>query len=372
MNLARSWIGLLFALLAFVGFNAIAQDSSSQDQAPEETPREKIALDTRGITPWNSVIARNWNRWSDGKDSVVKLDLLAKIALPEFRGEDAAALVALEKYLRKVDSVDRATAIALQDDQILNTYYTNVIKLNNIDRRLYAKGEPGFETLKQGPAGDCYFFSGTGWMALYRKEVIMRSIHKRPDGQWRVSFPNGDEAVVTTPTDAELALNDAPETLQDGLWMSILEKATGTIQQGRFARSAKIPDPTAAIDVGGIPPASIVERWTGNAVEGLHLGARADRERVHRALQRMQERRSMAEVLLLRKPAARLMYNHVYAVLGYDASSRLLKVWNPHGQNFTPDGPSGPENGYETRHGIFSIGLDEFIEFFTFLVIEKN
>jgi hypothetical protein len=365
MKLISRWFLVASLIVAATFFHVDVPAANKSDTAPE-TP------EMSDLSPWSAVIDRNWAGWSEGRDTITKMDLIAKMARPEYRGEDAAALAALEIHLRKADAVDRTTAMNINEKRILDAYRKNVLKLRTLNRTLYASGQPNFSMLKQGPAGDCYFFSGTGWMALYRKEVIMGAIRELPDKTYRVVFPNGDEALVTAPTDAEMAFNDAPETLQDGLWMPVLEKATGTIQQRRFPQSAGMPDPTVAIDVAGIPPGTIVKRWTGNPIAKYHLGRKAKREKVRRGLVRMQERNSLAEVLLLKKPAARLMYNHVYAVLGYNDSTGMLKIWNPHGQDFTPVGISGPENGYETRHGVFMIPLDDFMKFFTFLVIEKN
>ncbi len=325
-----------------------------------------------GIAPFGAVVERNWQRWSRGSDTVVKLDLIAQYPNPEYRGEDAAALVALETWLRKAGTIDRASALALQDPRILRIYHGNVLKLRDAKRVLYANGKPTFELLQQGPPGDCYFFAGTGWMALYRWEIIMKTIRELTGGRYEVVFPNGDRAIVDAPTDAELANNDSVSTLRDGLWMPVLEKATGTIQARNIKKSAALPDPTVAIDIPGVPIASIVERWTGKNVLKFTLGRRAHREKVREALIRMHKHNSLAEVLLLHKPPAKLPYDHVYAVLGFDSATDTVKIWNPWGTDFTPNGPSGPENGYERKNGVFSLALDEFIDFYSFLAIEEN
>ena len=319
----------------------------------------------KNITPFSQVVGRNWTRWAGDQPSVTKINLIARIASPDFKGEDAAALVAMEKVLRKVDSIDRAGAMAIQDPKILKLYEGNVLKLQGAKRVLFANGKPTFTLLQQGPPGDCYFFSGTGWMALYRPEVIVKAITPLPGDRYRVRFPNGDEAEVTSPTDAELAINDSVSTLQDGLWMSILEKATGTIMSRTNAKGAAIPDPTVSIDRPGVPIRSIVERWTGRTPKNVPLGTRAKPRQVREALVLMEKRRLLAEALLLHKPAAKLPYDHVYAVLGFDGENDRVKLWNPWGTDFVPKGPSGRENGYARDKGVFYLSLDEFIEFYT-------
>ena len=256
--------GLLSALLlsVFAGALLLPVTSLASDHAVVPLTTEQL----KGISLFATVVQRNWKGWSQGNATVTKLDLIAQMASPSYRGEDAAALVALEIYLKKHPVVDLATAGAIDDPKILDRYYRNVLKLRRVKRVLFANGQPTFELLQQGLVGDCYFFSASGWMARNRPADVMNAITQLDDGRFRVRFANGDEATVTTPTDAELAINDSDSTLQDGLWMSVLEKATGTIQARTYRKSAAIPDPTVAIDTAGIPIGSIVKRWTGQEV----------------------------------------------------------------------------------------------------------
>ncbi len=340
----------------------------AQDPDESSPPDDRL----KGISPWSQVIERNWARWAGDQSSVTKRDLIARMASPEFRGEDAAALVALENVLRKVDSIDKAGAMAPPDPKILKVYQGNVLKLQGAKRVLFANGKPTFTLLQQGPPGDCYFFSGTGWIALYRPEVIVKAITPLPGERYRVRFPNGDEAEVTAPTDAELAINDSVSTLQDGLWMSILEKAAGTVMSRTSEKGAAIPDPTVSIDRPGVPIKGIVERWTGRSARNVLLGRKAKLREVREALLLMERRRSMAEALLLHKPAAKLPYDHVYAILAFDGESDRVKLWNPWGTDFKPQGPSGRENGYAREKGVFFLSLADFVEFYSVVSIEEN
>jgi hypothetical protein len=289
--------------------------------------------------PFGAVVARNWAAWSGGRGAVSKDDLVSAISRPECRGEDAAALAALEYWARRNGPVDRTTAVALADPKVLKRYRTGVAKLRSTSRVLFASGGPVFSRLQQGPAGDCYFFSGAGWIARYRPRIIVQAIAPLPDGRSQVTFPNGDAATVTPPTDGEMAANDSASTL--------------------------------AIDVPD-GPKPIVERFTGRRATGHHLGARARHAEVREALTRMHDRRLMAEVLLLHRPAAKLVWDHVYAVLDFEPEGNTVVLWNPWGTDLQPKGPSGPKNGYARVHGIFRIPLDEFVRFFTFLAIEDG
>ena len=357
-----------FALVIILGLALVPGMVSAAEPEPVAPTQQEL----KGITPFGAVVRLNWPRWSQGNSSVTKLDLIARIASPEYTGEAAAALVALEVYLRKAPSVDLATAALLDDQKLLTVYHKNVLKLRRVQRTLFAHGHPSFELLQQGPPGDCYFFSATGWMAKNRPADIMSAITRLEDGRYRVHFPNGDEATVTPPTDAELAINDSDSTLQDGLWMSVLEKATGTIQARTIRKSADIPDPTVAIDIAGVPIASVVQRWSGREVKKYPLGRRAHREQVRNGLIRMTGNKSLATALLLRPPPAKLPYDHVYAIMAFNPATDTVTIWNPWGTDFTPDGPSCAANGYERKKGIFYLSLEEFMSFYSFLAIEQN
>ena len=64
--------------------------------------------------------------------------------------------------------------------------------------------------------------------------------------------------------------------------------------------------------------------------------------------------------------------DHAYAILGFDSNTDLVHVWNPHGNNFTPKGPDGLQNGYVTKRGAFDIPLKDLIQIFTYVSIETK
>lgn len=367
-------LAVAFVLVLCLPFAVLAQGADRVDPAGEpaqDEHAEDLAALPEGASPLPVVIARNWDRWAQGRAELTKLDAIALMPDASLRGEDAAALAALELSLRKIDSVDRAAALAIDAPKVLAFYAKSVRKLRVAERRLFAHGGPTFSLLEQGPAGDCYFFSGTGWMARNRPQVIRQAISELPGGRYRVRFPSGDDIEVSAPTDAELANNNSESTLRDGLWLPVLEKAMGLIMQHKNRKSAAIPDPSVAVNVPG-GPAPIVKLWTGNEAQGVHLGGRTQRSELRDILAGMRRRGAMAGVLLLKKPAARLPYDHVYAVLDYDAATDVVTLWNPWGTDYTPPCPSSPQCGYARTRGAFRLSLDEFDRFFTYLAVERN
>src|SRR5262249_22742968 len=63
---------------------------------------------------------------------------------------------------------------------------------------------------------------------------------------------------------------------------------------------------------------------------------------------------------------------HAYAVLGYDSSSRVVHLWNPHGNTFHPKGLPGLQNGYPTKAGQFDMPLSDFVRVFNGLALERT
>jgi hypothetical protein len=63
---------------------------------------------------------------------------------------------------------------------------------------------------------------------------------------------------------------------------------------------------------------------------------------------------------------------HAYAILGFDKETDLVRVWNPHGNNFTPKGPDGLQNGYTTKTGQFDIPLKDVLQRFNEVTFETQ
>jgi hypothetical protein len=62
--------------------------------------------------------------------------------------------------------------------------------------------------------------------------------------------------------------------------------------------------------------------------------------------------------------------DHAYAVLSYDADTDAVELWNPHGENFSPAGAPGADNGYATVKGIFQIPVAQFVRQFSGMAFE--
>ena len=197
-------------------------------------------------------------------------------------------------------------------------------------------------------------------------------IQPLPDDHYLVLFPDGEQVVVTSPTDTELACNESPSTAADGIWMAVLEKAVGTLDYGRDAKTRAVADPSLRVNLGGSPRVD-VRRWTGNAVDSYRLRDPSRQAAVREALVGMASRRLMAQAVVLKADGpAPIPVDHAYAVLGFDPKADVLTIWNPWGDDFTPRGPAGPEHGWPCTHGVFQVPLAEFVRVFSMLDVERR
>lgn len=71
-------------------------------------------------------------------------------------------------------------------------------------------------------------------------------------------------------------------------------------------------------------------------------------------------------------PPKGVPHGHVFAVLDYNASARLVRLFNPWGNHVKPAGPPGLVHGYPTQHGIFEVPLGEFLQIFGGITYETD
>ena len=61
---------------------------------------------------------------------------------------------------------------------------------------------------------------------------------------------------------------------------------------------------------------------------------------------------------------------HAYAILGFHRDTGSVRLWNPHGNNFKPKGPDGPQFGYVTKAGQFDLPLKDLPLIYKSVIIE--
>jgi hypothetical protein len=187
---------------------------------------------------------------------------------------------------------------------------------------------------------------------------------------------------VPSVSDAEVALGSSDGG--QGVWLSVLEKAYGEIA-ARTLRGRRDDEP--AVDaVSGHGTSTLTlrlltghgagvlrfrPRGSPHAPEGHHLADLVFRAR-GLLVRQSREHRLVCCGTTTAATLPGIMPNHMYAVLGYDPAADLVRVWNPWGNHFEPEGQPGLQNGYPVRGGQFTVPLNDFVRVFTAVTFETD
>jgi hypothetical protein len=247
-------------------------------------------------------------------------------------------------------------------------------------------------------------------MVAHNPSEVEKLVKPQSDGTYRVTIP-GDEPFVLQPlTDSQLVISST-DTGQ-GKWLAVIEQAVG--HHNEKAGGIADDEGTDTIANGGHLDAAM-QLLTGHKFTKIRLRTTiahraADADTTIPLLRKeliwaLHDNRVVtcgvtppvlnppvlnppADSTVNTKPVKasttaltadmlprippNINTKHAYAVLGYDADTDMLAIWNPHGQTFTPKGPDSLENGYKTTHGKFHIPLKDAYTFFTSFVFEVN
>jgi hypothetical protein len=344
-------------------------------------------------------VLQDFDAWDTSRQGKLTQDEIDKAALdPQFHGADAAALAALHRWLllvpqeslptldkawfqnyvpvplhipKDTPSADAKTArqaYAASPGSLQSSFLACLKRLSRVGEQvLFDADGPALADVRQGALGDCYMLAPLGAMVHRNPDDIRQLVVKTGDG-YDVHFGDGKTVHVGTLTDTELALGGA--SARSGIWVRVVENAYG---------NRKTPDGETRIgtDVlhggnGGVAG----QAFTGHKFKGIKLIGDFQKDVPADTLQKKMtqlrneipkaqaEKRLMVASTPKHAMPKSITGSHAYAVFGYDAATDRVTLWNPHGNNFTPKGDEGPENGYKIEDGVFSMPLEMFVRTF--------
>jgi len=384
---------LATALVLICGHKA-----SSQEADPPVDPGSQVRRNPS--TTFAKVVESHFAKWDLNHDGILEAsEIDALMNRQDIRGEAAAALAAIKRRERAIPLAERAQYTASMDQltgpasdpepvepssprRIVPyelVFRHNVRTLSTLNRKLFAGDGPNFREMKQGPIGDCYFFSLTGYLAAREPKKLMRMITPEPDGGYLVQFFDGEQVRVAAPTDAEILVNNSASSLDDGIWLAVLEKALGKKMRRLVSAPKRTSEATDAMALGGTT-GLMIRLYSGHQDTKIRLResryVRPRLDLLRRILPQILARGMLASAEMGKKPLEGLPktpglgYGHAYAILGYDPATDRIMLWNPWGQNFTPSGPEGYDHGFSTDHGIFQLSLRDFYYIFSSVHLE--
>lgn len=379
-------------------------------------------------TGFAGVIAREFAAWDtdhNGELSASEIDVLS--VNPKIKGDEAAAVASLKLIVRSnnyllpkltkdylatpserrqrgkdsqqdQDAADRELSdgkggsggggggggrgerAKKQNPDFQSRYSMSLRTINQTPRKLFIDDTPDIDRCHQGPLGDCFFVCMAGAMVERDSQSMKDTIKAAPQGGYEVTFGTGQTVYVSELTDAEIAMTS--RTGNDGLWLPVLEKAFGMMRNDTKPEERRTEQATDAIALGG-SISTAIRALTGHEPNTVVMRSRAEKlqgkkleefcEGVSEKLVKaFEEKRLVGASTADDKLPPGVNARHAYAVLSYDAKSKMVRLWNPHGNSFRPRGTPSMETGYAIRGGKFEMPLADAARVFRSLSIESD
>jgi len=362
--------------------------------AQQSIPAAGGSADSAPPLPFAQVVNQYFGQWDSNGDGKLTADEIeAAVANPKFHDEAAAAIAAIEmvvrggKYalpaitknflvsspLRELSASDEQNDSAddVSKSEKLNhapafqpRYIYAMQKLRRTSRELFPQSLPSFQATHQGKLGDCPFVSTVGAMVYRNPSAVKAMFTQNENGSTTVSLGDGQAVRIVRLTDADIAIWSSAGA--NGLWLTILEKAyrrilTETEHPFRQDRASIYDKFTSA---------RTIELLDGHQTRSIELrNIRPGSVQLSKLRQDLDAARREHLLVKAGTPGGTktpgITPDHAYAILGYNKETDLVHVWNPHGNNFTPKGPDGLQNGYTTKTGQFDIPLKDVLQIFT-------
>jgi hypothetical protein len=334
-----------------------------------------------------AVIERAFARWDRDQNEKLSLEEINRAVIdPKIKGEEAAAIASLRRAYRiesnKLADSTKTELFALANlnpvpsgkPPLQKNFEAGLTRLSKLNRELFPNGKPDINALNQGKLGDCFCLAPLGAICHRDASDVKNWIAANPDGTYRVTF--GETVyTVSAPTDCELILSASAES--NGIWVNVYEKAVGMFRLQELPEDQR---PITALDLltKGGSAGTMLSIVTGKPIERFPLTIfKSEKSSPEEKKAKLDElRKTLIDAFFQRRLVTTgtnkiidpkppdINGNHAYAIIGYDEKSDRIKIWNPHGQNFTPKGDPGLQNGYATQDGVFEMPLSEFVQVF--------
>lgn len=336
------------------------------------------------------IVEERFAGWDDNGNGVIDSDELnRRIENPAIQDEEAAAIAVLKRTSRiqkvtlpplSLEGVKRLAEQAPKNDlpNLGAMFAGSLVRIRETKRVLFASELPRLETVRQGRMGNCFCLAPLGALAYHRPEFVAEQmIQKLPDGRYEVKLGN-ERIRVSPPTDAELALTAGNES--DGYWVNVYEKAAAVARNAQREPEKREANPLDLLNRGGSAGTQLAF-ITGHdmfrfsckfakdpKVTKADYDAKLDE--IRSALRLAVEEKRLMTCGTLKTKIPGITPNHAYAVLGYDAETDHLQIWNPHGDDRVLSDAPGVKEGYSMKDGVFEMPLLVFVKEFAGLAFE--
>lgn len=357
---------------------AVALSMSGVSFAAKATPPTFLSVLKASFAAWDS----------DHDGALSKLEIDHALADTAIKGDAAAALAVLKRLERsKTWTTIPRTLEALTNEaakaknklgpDLAGMFADGQRRIANTKRVLFAKGAPQLPNLHQGKMGNCFSLAPLGSMLSRDATQVSAMFKDNGDGTFDVHI--GKKWIhIAAPTDAEIALSSSNEST--GLWSNVYEKAVGVARNEAREEKDRVTTPLDAIATGG-SAGTMLAFISGNEMERFTLTwAKDSKTTPEETASKLQELRSKLVVAFAEhrcvttgttKPSMPgLLGGHAYGVIGYNEATDEIRVWDPHGDDFTPKVAPSPSAGFPRNNGVCAMPLTVFVKQFAGLAFE--
>lgn len=341
-------------------------------------------------TELRQVLTTGFPQWDRNHDDALDgREINALIGNPQVRGGEAAALVAIRSHLlfggenTQDQKLPREVVLGLAyDPGAQRDFLQSRNRMTSGSRALFLPGDPNLSAFNQGRLGDCYLLSTIAAFVQRDQKAVQTLIKLKPGNAFEVSFASGRKVAVSPVTDAELVMGSKPGS-DRGIWLVVLEKAYAGIREERSGlrtgKSVKANDAVVMdfLDRGSSVP--VIQQLTGHRARMENWESETTKpvlEPLHKLLGKLTHDRKLCVASTITDRSKKLPHGiiaqHAMAVLAYDQPRRMVRMFNPWGNDLAPAGPPGLVNGYVTRQGMFEIPLPEFVRIFRGIAYEGD
>jgi hypothetical protein len=380
----RRLLILFFALI-------LAADADICGAGPERV--SGAANQEQKDAEFRRLFASFFPRWDRNHDGLLDLrEFNSVIEDASVHGIEAVAAAVLRRHLPAADggetnglTLESMLALA-SDQQTQRTISQKALHLQTINHSLFLPGDPNLLTFHQGRMGDCYLLAPVASFVYQHPQAVRTMIKPKSGGQIEVNFGNGKIATIEAMTDGEVTLG-ASEGEDRGVWLSVLEKAYAALRKDtkeeRTGEKLEANEAIAADFIGhGGTCGPVMAALTGHKTATARMGSlyKEDPKIAIKTAHDLLSTLSAAHRVMTigtggdktKKLPKGIPHKHALAILTYNPSTRMVRMFNPWGNHVAPAGPPGPVNGYSTEHGIFDVPLEEYIQVFGSVTYETD
>jgi hypothetical protein len=207
----------------------------------------------------------------------------------------------------------------------------------SVGDKLFLDG-PSYVDVRQGAAGDCYLLSSLAELAVKAPNAIENMFLDNGDGTFGVRFYKNGVAKYVTVNDllpvyysSPVYANFHPNSYGDSeLWVALVEKAYCQVSEEGWTHHGHT---NSYKGISGGSPVEVIAEITGQATDFTPIKANSPSSMLSSIVGAFDDGKTITMATKNHGTAKNVVNNHSYAMIGYDAATQKVTLFNPWGIN---------------------------------------